>query len=205
MKTTAWQILLWNALQTLRMPLFEKWALTTMIHDIKKNMTMVLHFKYICFPANTKHLYNNCTTSANVFDVGPTLYKCYTNVLCLLGCHVERMRYKPHKSAQSLWFGLVSHTTWSSEATRKARTRPPVAPWSGMWRLSVIGEGWKRRGCSPSGQEVGVVTSRFWFDACVVAAMVIMKTPNTNTTLQQSCISSDANQIVSHSFVNCMQ
>ena len=22
---------------------------------------------------------------ANVFDVGPTLYKCYTNVLCLLG------------------------------------------------------------------------------------------------------------------------
>ena len=21
----------------------------------------------------------------NVFDVGPTLYKCYTNVLCLLG------------------------------------------------------------------------------------------------------------------------
>ena len=22
----------------------------------------------------------------NVFDVGPTLYKCYTNVLCLLGC-----------------------------------------------------------------------------------------------------------------------
>ena len=27
-KTTAWQILLRNALQTLRMPLFEKWALT---------------------------------------------------------------------------------------------------------------------------------------------------------------------------------
>ena len=22
----------------------------------------------------------------NVEDVGPTLYKCYTNVLCLLGC-----------------------------------------------------------------------------------------------------------------------
>ena len=22
----------------------------------------------------------------NVFDVGPTLYKCYTNVLCSLGC-----------------------------------------------------------------------------------------------------------------------
>ena len=28
MKTTAWQIILRNALQTFRMPLFEKWALT---------------------------------------------------------------------------------------------------------------------------------------------------------------------------------
>ena len=37
------------------------------------------------FPANTKHLYNICTTSANVFDVSPTLYKFYTNVLCSLG------------------------------------------------------------------------------------------------------------------------
>ena len=25
----------------------------------------------------------------NVFDVGPTLYKCYTNVLCLLGGHLS--------------------------------------------------------------------------------------------------------------------
>ena len=40
-------------------------------------------------PANAKHLYNICTTSAlrlrrwpNVFDVCQTLYKCYTNVLC---------------------------------------------------------------------------------------------------------------------------
>ena len=29
----------------------------------------------------------------NVFDVGPTLYKCYTNVLCLLGegCTIENL------------------------------------------------------------------------------------------------------------------
>ena len=33
-------------------------------------------------PANTKHLYN---ILYNVFDVGPTLHKCYINVLCLLG------------------------------------------------------------------------------------------------------------------------
>ena len=37
-----------------------------------------------CCPANTKHLYNTCTMLTNVEDVGPTLYKCYTNVLCLL-------------------------------------------------------------------------------------------------------------------------
>ena len=35
---------------------------------------------------------------ANVFDVGPTLYKCYTNVLCLQGCpHVASTIVKrPH-------------------------------------------------------------------------------------------------------------
>ena len=34
----------------------------------------------------------NCITfiqrRPNVFDAGPTLYKCYTNVLCLLGSHL---------------------------------------------------------------------------------------------------------------------
>ena len=40
---------------------------------------------------------NTCITVVqrrpNVFDVGPTLYKCYTNALCLLGggsCRGER-------------------------------------------------------------------------------------------------------------------
>ena len=32
-ETTAWQILLRNALQTLRMPLFEKWALTIVAYE----------------------------------------------------------------------------------------------------------------------------------------------------------------------------
>ena len=36
-------------------------------------------------PANTKHLLTFAQRQPNVFDVGPTLYKCYTNVLCLLG------------------------------------------------------------------------------------------------------------------------
>ena len=37
----------------------------------------------------TQQTQNICITfiqrRPNVFDVGPTLYKCYTNVLCLLG------------------------------------------------------------------------------------------------------------------------
>ena len=37
----------------------------------------------------TRQTQNICITLVqrrpNVFDVGPTLYKCYTNVLCLLG------------------------------------------------------------------------------------------------------------------------
>ena len=36
-------------------------------------------------PVNTKHLYDFIQCWTNVEDVGPTLYKCYTNVLCLLG------------------------------------------------------------------------------------------------------------------------
>ena len=33
---------------------------------------------------------------SNVFNVGPTLYKCYTNVLCLLGiCHNDSAGYDP--------------------------------------------------------------------------------------------------------------
>ena len=32
-----------------------------------------------------KKLYNICTKQPNVFDVGPTMYKCYTNISCLLG------------------------------------------------------------------------------------------------------------------------
>ena len=40
-------------------------------------------FCHFTNPANTKHLYNICT-----FDVDPTLYKWYTNVLRLLGSDV---------------------------------------------------------------------------------------------------------------------
>ena len=37
------------------------------------------------YSTNTKHVYTIYTTSANAFDAGPTLYKCYTIFLCLLG------------------------------------------------------------------------------------------------------------------------
>ena len=36
-------------------------------------------------PVYTKHLYDFIHCGTNVKDVVPTLYKCYTNVLCLLG------------------------------------------------------------------------------------------------------------------------
>ena len=36
-------------------------------------------------PVNTKHLYDFIQCCTNVEDVGPTSYKCYKNVLCLLG------------------------------------------------------------------------------------------------------------------------
>ena len=45
-KTTAWQILLRNALQTLRMPLFEKWALT-IIDCTWKKLAKVAELSYL--------------------------------------------------------------------------------------------------------------------------------------------------------------
>ena len=33
---------------------------------------------------HTKHFYNICTMRPNVFDVGPTLYKCFKNILYIL-------------------------------------------------------------------------------------------------------------------------
>ena len=43
----------------------------------------------------SKQTENICITFVqrrpNVFNVGPAFYKCYTNVLCLLGLNVENM------------------------------------------------------------------------------------------------------------------
>ena len=44
---------------------------------------------FIISVGDSQQTQNICITFVqrrpNVFDVGPTLYKCYTNVLCLLG------------------------------------------------------------------------------------------------------------------------
>ena len=45
-KTTAWQILLRNALQTLRMPLFEKWALTNTSYNRKYRSINPNHIRF---------------------------------------------------------------------------------------------------------------------------------------------------------------
>ena len=55
---------------------------------------LVLTGNYRCSlntPVNTKHLYDFIQCWTNVEDVGPTLYKCYTNVLCLLGRDLNPM------------------------------------------------------------------------------------------------------------------
>ena len=53
------------------------------------NSALMPAFK-IYFSVESQQTQNICTTfiqgQTNVFDVGPTLCKCYTNDLCLLGC-----------------------------------------------------------------------------------------------------------------------
>ena len=53
-KTTTWQILLRNALQTLRMPLSEKWALTTSYFLILEIDTIIPNYEYILSISSTK-------------------------------------------------------------------------------------------------------------------------------------------------------
>ena len=46
-------------------------------------------------PANPANIRKTCVQRRpSVFDVGPTLYKCYTNVLCLLVCHSPLSSYR---------------------------------------------------------------------------------------------------------------
>ena len=42
----------------------------------------------LTYPANANFFITCIQRRPNVFDVGPTLYKCYKNVLCLLGLPV---------------------------------------------------------------------------------------------------------------------
>ena len=63
----------------------EKCGMCNEVDDIVDDMVT---YRMGCEPCQQTQ--NICITfiqrRPNVFDVGPTLYKCYTNVLCLLGC-----------------------------------------------------------------------------------------------------------------------
>ena len=68
------------------------WPLPLLGHWLANKLTVLLRGCWNCLipslfwhPVNTKHLYDFMQCWTNVEDVGPTLYKCYTNVLCLLG------------------------------------------------------------------------------------------------------------------------
>ena len=62
------------------------WSLACKQTDcITAGMLKLLDPKLYWHPANTKQLYDFMQCWTNVEDVGPALYKCYTNVLCLLG------------------------------------------------------------------------------------------------------------------------
>ena len=61
-KTTAWQILLRNALQTLRMPLFEKWTPTNNIY------VLLLH------PGVSKYVHPGVLTTRRIHQVSRFMY-----------------------------------------------------------------------------------------------------------------------------------
>ena len=62
----------------------------TLVNTLRKHdVDLTLAHRCDAGPASNQHWFNaSCLLGAvlnPVFDVGPTLYKCFTNVLCLLG------------------------------------------------------------------------------------------------------------------------
>ena len=49
----------------------------------------------------------------NVFDVGPTLYKCYTNVLCLVEAHRGRVDHTTTCTQQCSRQSLIDQVSYS--------------------------------------------------------------------------------------------
>ena len=90
---------------------------------------------------------NNCITfvqrRTSVFDAGPTLYKCYTNVLCLPGFQLEIPRTSPLNADQSgieLISGppaslscIVSWQTWLLRTPRDQSVNPWRCVTSLIW------------------------------------------------------------------------
>ena len=61
-------------------------------------------------PETTKHLFNIYTIWPYIFDVGPALYKCYTNVLRLRGRWARIYQY-------ARWLTIVLFDSHSLAAT----------------------------------------------------------------------------------------
>ena len=66
------------------------------------SLTVLLLVCGNCLTVNTKHLYDFMQCWTSVEDVGPTLYKCHTNVLCLLG----RKTFFKHCTFIQCWFNV---------------------------------------------------------------------------------------------------
>ena len=96
--------------------------------DARVASVCFLSFRHVSMQVQTTHwcsqqTQNICMTFVqcltNVDDVGPTLYKCYANVLCLLGCNKLRSLLCPQFISRGL--GLHFHkptTKFTSDARR---------------------------------------------------------------------------------------
>ena len=61
---------------------------------------VLTRIEWIQFPSNRNICITFVQRRSNVFDVGTTLYKCYTNVLCLLGW----TQPSKHEALNQCWF-----------------------------------------------------------------------------------------------------
>ena len=81
---------------------------------------MSVNTRTTCFKerrAQSQQTQNFCITFVqrrpNVFDVGPTLYKCYTNILCLLGYFLNEIA----NFQMSIWMAICELTSHCNSNT----------------------------------------------------------------------------------------
>ena len=128
-------------------------------------LTVVLLLRRADIPLNIFMTFIQCRP--NVFDVGPTLYKCHTNVLCFPGCGLTEMSdVQKGSPLLSISASPLTYSQCCSPQCHAGMDHPPPPSWCpasripashlGHWRPAVQegGGGSNHQYCTASNMQM---------------------------------------------------